>query len=322
MPLKTSQYIWHDGELVPWEEATVHVLTHALHYGSSVFEGIRVYKSPDGPVGFRLTDHMRRMYNSAKVYYLEIPYSLETLIAACQDVVLKNDLTGGAYVRPLAYKGYGEMGVAGDPDAPANVSIAAWEWGSYLGDGGIENGVDVCISSWQRVAPNTLPAMAKAGGNYLSSILVTLEARRLGFTEGIALNTSGYVSEGAGENVFTVRDGVIYTPPASASILPGLTRDSVMKLAESLGYTVLEQEISRESLYLADELFLTGTAAEITPVRSVDKITVGDGKRGPITKSLQEQFFGLFDGSTEDKWGWLEPMEADGGDQVDRSVAV
>ena len=219
-------------------------------------------------------------------------------------------------------KGYGEMGVAGDPDAPANVSVAAWEWGSYLGDGGLENGVDVCISSWQRVAPNTLPAMAKAGGNYLSSLLVTLEARRLGFTEGIALNTSGYVSEGAGENVFIVRDGTLYTPPASASILPGLTRNSVMKLAETLGYTVLEQEIARESLYLADEVFLTGTAAEITPVRSVDKITVGEGTRGPVTKSLQEKFFGLFDGSTEDEWGWLEPMEAGGDGRVDRSVAV
>jgi branched-chain amino acid aminotransferase len=322
MPLKTSQFIWHDGELLPWEEAKVHVLTHALHYGSSVFEGIRVYKSPDGPVGFRLTDHMKRMYDSAKVYYLEIPYSLELLIAACRDVVLKNGLLEGAYVRPLAFRGYGEMGVAGAPPAPASVSIAAWEWGSYLGDGGLENGVDVCISSWQRVAPNTIPTMAKAGGNYLSSILVTLEARRLGFTEGIALNTSGYVSEGAGENVFIVRDGTIYTPPASASILPGLTRNAVMTLARTLGYTVLEQDLSRESLYLADEFFLTGTAAEITPVRSVDKITVGSGKRGPVTANLQEKFFGLFDGTTADEWGWLEPIETDGGEAIDQSVAV
>ncbi|HEY5623485.1 MAG TPA: branched-chain amino acid transaminase [Gammaproteobacteria bacterium] len=322
MPLKTSQYIWHDGELVPWEEAKVHVLTHALHYGSSVFEGIRVYKSPDGPVGFRLTDHMKRMYNSAKVYYLEIPYSLDVLMGACREVVLKNGLLAGAYVRPIAYRGYGEMGVAGDPAAPASVSIAAWEWGSYLGDGGLENGVDVCISSWQRVAPNTIPAMAKAGGNYLSSLLVTLEARRLGFAEGIALNTAGYVSEGAGENVFIVRDGAIYTPPASASILPGLTRNSVMTLAQSLGFTVLEQDLPRESLYLADEFFLTGTAAEITPVRSVDKITVGSGARGPVTASLQEKFFGLFDGSTADEWGWLEPIETGGGKAIDQSVAV
>ena len=227
MPLKTSRFIWHDGELVPWEEATVHVLTHALHYGSSVFEGIRVYKSPDGPVGFRLTDHMRRMYNSAKVYYLEIPYSLETLVAACRDVVLKNDLLGGAYVRPLAYKGYGEMGVAGDPDAPANVSIAAWEWGSYLGDGGLENGVDVCISSWQRVAPNTVPTGAKAGGNYLSSQLIGMEAGRLGFEEGIGLTTNGTVSEGAGENLFVVKDGKILTPGMADSILGGITRSTI-----------------------------------------------------------------------------------------------
>ena len=322
MPLKTSKYIWHDGELIPWEDATVHVLTHALHYGSSVFEGIRVYKSPAGPMGFRLTDHMQRMFNSAKVYYLKIPYSLDSLVAACKDVVLKNDLLDGAYVRPLAYRGYGEMGVAGDPDAPANCSIAAWEWGSYLGDGGLENGVDVCISSWQRVAPNTVPALAKAGGNYLSSILVTLEARRLGFTEGIALNTSGCVSEGAGENVFLVCDGTLYTPPVSASILPGLTRNSVLSLAESLGLTIHEQDIPRELLYIADEVFLTGTAAEITPVRSVDKIEVGSGKRSPVTASLQERFFGLFDGSTPDEWGWLEPIEEGSDDQADRSLAV
>jgi branched-chain amino acid aminotransferase len=322
MPLKTSKLIWHDGELVPWEEATVHVLTHALHYGSSVFEGIRVYKSPDGPVGFRLTDHIRRMFNSAKVYYMAIPYTPETLIAACKDVVSKNGLVDGAYVRPLAYRGYGEMGVAGDPDAPANVSIAAWEWGSYLGDGGLENGVDVCISSWQRVAPNTVPTLAKAGGNYLSSILVTLEARRLGFTEGIALNTAGHVSEGAGENVFLVQDGTLYTPPVSASILAGLTRNTVLALAETLGLKVLEQNIPREMLYIADEVFLTGSAAEITPVRSVDKITVGSGRRGPITESLQDKFFGLFDGSTPDQWGWLERMEASDGEHTDRSVAV
>jgi branched-chain amino acid aminotransferase len=322
MPLKTSKLIWHDGELIPWEEATVHVLTHALHYGSSVFEGIRVYKSPNGPVGFRLTDHIRRMFNSAKVYYMDIPYSADTLVGACKDVVAKNGLVDGAYVRPLAYRGYGEMGVAGDPDAPANVSIAAWEWGSYLGDGGLENGVDVCISSWQRVAPNTVPTLAKAGGNYLSSILVTLEARRLGFTEGIALNTAGYVSEGAGENLFLVQDGTLYTPPVSASILAGLTRNTVLALAETIGLTVLEQNIPREMLYIADEVFLTGSAAEITPVRSVDKITVGSGKRGPITESLQDKFFGLFDGSTPDQWGWLEPIESSDNDQADRSVAV
>ncbi len=309
MPLKTSKLIWHDGQLIPWGDATVHVLTHALHYGSSVFEGIRVYESPDGPVGFRLNDHIRRMFNSAKVYYMNIPYTPAILVSACKDVVIKNDLLKGAYVRPLAYRGYGEMGVAGDPDAPANVSVAAWEWGSYLGDGGLENGVDVCISSWQRVAPNTVPTLAKAGGNYLSSMLITLEARRLGFTEGIALNNAGHVSEGAGENLFLVQDGILFTPPVSASILPGLTRNTVLTLAETLNLTVLEQDIPREMLYIADEVFLTGTAAEITPVRTIDRITIGNGRRGPITTTLQEKFFGLFDGTTPDQWGWLDRMD-------------
>jgi branched-chain amino acid aminotransferase len=319
MPLKTSRYIWHNGKLVPWEQATVHVLTHALHYGSSVFEGIRVYKTPNGPVGFRLTDHIERMYRSAKVYWLKIPFELTAILDGCRQVILENGLTEGAYIRPIAFRGYGEMGVAGNPDEPATCSIAAWEWGSYLGEGGLERGVDVCISSWQRVAPNTVPALAKAGGNYLSSILVTLEARRLGFAEGIALNSQGYVSEGAGENLFLVREGVVYTPPVAASILAGITRDTVMKLATNLGLTVVEQNIPRELLYLADEVFLTGSAAEVTPVRSVDKIPIGAGRRGPVTERIQSAFFGLFDGSTSDEWGWLEPIDSTG---ADRSVAV
>jgi branched-chain amino acid aminotransferase len=320
MPMKTSRYIWHEGKLVPWEQATVHVLSHALHYGSSVFEGIRVYKTPRGPIGFRLTDHIRRMFNSAKVYRLKIPYSAETLIAASKEVVRENELLEGAYLRPIAFRGYGEMGVAGDPEEPARCSIAAWEWGSYLGAGALEQGVDVCISSWQRVAPNTVPALAKAGGNYLSSILVTLEARRLGFAEGIALNSDGYVSEGAGENLFLVQDGKLYTPPVSASILAGLTRDTVIKLAATLDLEVVEQNIPRELLYIADEVFLTGSAAEVTPVRSVDRITVGAGKRGPITERIQRSFFGLFSGSTADEWGWLEPILDSA--SADRSVAV
>ena len=308
MPLKPSQFIWHDGTMVPWEQATTHVLTHALHYGSSVFEGIRGYKTPDGAIIFRLTDHIRRMYDSAKVYRLEIPYELETLVAACKQLVHENGLTDGAYIRPIAYRGYGEMGVAGNPDEPANCSIAAWEWGSYLGDGGLEKGVDVCVSSWQRMAPNTVPALAKAAGNYLSSILVTLEARRLGFAEGIALNSHGFVSEGAGENLFLIRDEKILTPPASASILAGITRDTVIKLARTLDMDIVEQDIPREMLYMADEVFLTGSAAEVTPIRSVDKITVGSGQRGPITEQIQRAFFGLFDGTTTDQWGWLEPV--------------
>jgi branched-chain amino acid aminotransferase len=319
MPLKKCKYIWHDGKLVPWEQATVHVLTHALHYGSAVFEGIRVYDTPDGPVGFRLTDHIERMFRSAKVYWIKIPYSVDALVDASREVVRENGLTKGAYIRPIAFRGYGEMGVAGNPEDPAVCSIAAWEWGSYLGEGGLEKGVDVCISSWQRVAPNTVPAAAKASGNYLSSILVTLEARRLGFTEGIALNSAGFVSEGAGENLFLVRDSVIYTPPAEASILSGITRDTVIKLAKNVGLDVLEQNIPRELLYMADEVFLTGSAAEVTPVRSVDKISVGTGRRGPVTEQLQNEFFGLFDGSTKDQWDWLEPITTPGDK---RSVAV
>jgi branched-chain amino acid aminotransferase len=297
----------------------VHVLSHALHYGSSVFEGIRVYKTPQGPIAFRLSDHIKRMFNSAKVYRLKIPYSEEVLVEACKNVIRENGLTEGAYIRPIAFRGYGEMGVAGNPEEPARCSVAAWEWGSYLGEGGLENGVDVCVSSWQRVAPNTVPALAKAGGNYLSSILVTLEARRLGFAEGIALNSQGFVSEGAGENLFLVRDDKIFTPPAAASILAGITRDTVIKLAGTLGLDIVEQNIPREMLYIADEVFLTGSAAEVTPVRSVDKITVGSGQRGPVTEQIQRAFFGLFDGTTADDWGWLEPVVDSTGEQ---SLAV
>jgi len=322
MPLKTSKYIWHEGKLVPWEQATVHVLSHALHYGSSVFEGIRVYSTPNGAVGFRLTDHIKRLYHSAKIYRMKIPFTSEMLVTACRDVVRENDLLKGAYIRPIAYRGYGEMGVAGNIEQPASVSVAAWPWGAYLGDGGLEQGVDVCVSSWQRVAPNTVPALAKAGGNYLSSALVTLEARRLGFAEGIALNTAGFVSEGAGENLFLIQNGKLYTPPLASSILGGLTRDSVTRLAQSAGLEVIEQNIPRELLYIADEVFLTGTAVEITPVRSVDKIPVGEGKRGPITERLQKLFFGLFDGSTADRFGWLEPIVEQKTARMDRPKAV
>jgi branched-chain amino acid aminotransferase len=322
MPLKTSKYIWHEGKLVPWEQATVHVLSHALHYGSSVFEGIRVYSTPNGAVGFRLTDHITRLYHSAKIYRMKIPFTSETLVGACRDVVRENDLLKGAYIRPIAFRGYGEMGVAGNIEQPASVSVAAWQWGSYLGEGALERGVEVCVSSWQRVAPNTVPALAKAGGNYLSSALVTLEARRLGFAEGLALNTAGFVSEGAGENLFLVQNGKLYTPPLASSILGGLTRDSVTKLAQSAGLEVIEQNIPRELLYIADELFMTGTAAEITPVRSVDKIPVGEGKRGPITERLQKLFFGLFDGTTADRFGWLEPIVEPKTARIERPKAV
>ena len=308
MPLKTTKFIWHEGRLVPWEQATVHVLSHALHYGSSVFEGIRVYQTPNGAVGFRLTDHVRRLFHSAKIYRMKIPYSREAITAACREVVRENGLKG-AYIRPIAFRGYGELGVAGNIEQPASVSIAAWEWGSYLGEGALEQGVDVCVSSWQRVAPNTVPALAKAGGNYLSSALVTLEARRLGFAEGIGLAPDGTLSEGSGENLFLVKDGVLLTPALAHSVLGGLTRDTVMRLARERGLEVRECAIPRELLYLADEAFFTGTAVEVTAIRSVDRIQIGAGKAGPITESLQNAFYGLFSGKTADKWGWLDYVD-------------
>ena len=286
----------------------MHVLSHALHYGSSVFEGIRLYNTPVGPKIFRLTDHIERLYNSAKIYRMQIPFSGSELVNACKQIIRENKLENGAYIRPIAFRGYGEIGLAPKDDHQIDVSIAAWEWGTYLGEDALKNGVEVCVSSWQRVAPNTIPTMAKAGGNYLSSTLISTEAKRLGFDEGIALSTDGKVSEGAGENLFMVKNDILFTPPASAGILTGITRNTVIELSKNLGLTIKEEEINRESLYLADEMFFTGTAAEITPIRSIDRIDVGDGKRGPITKKLQERFFGLFNGNTEDSNNWLESI--------------
>jgi branched-chain amino acid aminotransferase len=304
MPIAPTKYIWFNGELVPWESATVHVMTHALHYGSSVFEGLRCYNTPKGPAIFRLTPHTRRLIDSAKIYRMELPYTVDQLNEACKAVVRENGLTS-AYLRPLAWRGYGELGVFPLKN-PVEVMVAAIEWGAYLGAEALEQGVDVGVSSWNRVAPNTLPAMAKAGGNYLSSQLIVMEARQHGYVEGIALDVNGLVSEGSGENLFLIRDGVIYTPPITSALLPGITRDSVITIARHLGYEVREQNLPRESLYLADELFFTGTAAEVSPIRSVDGITIGAGRRGPITQAIQETFFGLFNGSTEDRWGWLD----------------
>ena len=305
---KASRYIWHNGRLVPWEDATVHVLSHGLHYGSSVFEGIRVYGTPRGPMGFRLGDHLTRMYNSAKLYRMDIPYSGEEITAACHQAVTANGLQEGAYVRPIAFRGMAGLGLTAPADSPVEVAVAAIEWGAYLGAEGLEQGVDVCVSSWQRVAPNTIPSGAKAGGGYLSSQLISMEAKRLGFAEGIGLTTDGMVGEGAGENLFLVKDGRLLTPPTACSILAGITRDSVMHLARDRGLEVVEQAIPREMLYFADELFFTGTAAEITPIRSVDRIDIGPGHRGPITADLQQAFFGLFSGETPDTRGWLEPV--------------
>jgi branched-chain amino acid aminotransferase len=309
MPIPATPYIWFNGKLVPWEKATVHVLAHALHYGSSVFEGLRAYETPKGVAIFRLRDHTTRLFDSAKIHRIHIPFQPEQINEACRQALAANDLKRGAYIRPIAFRGYGEIGVAPKVDPPVDVAIAAWEWGKYLGHESEEAGVDVCISSWQRVAPNTIPALAKAGGNYLSSQLISQEAKRLGFAEGIGLAPDGTVSEGAGENLFLVKDGVLYTPGLAHSVLSGITRDSVMRLARERGIEIRETSIPREMLYIADELFFTGTAVEVTPIRSVDRIQVGTGRRGPVTETLQKAFFGLFTGATADKWGWLDYVD-------------
>ncbi|MDP5255661.1 MULTISPECIES: branched-chain amino acid transaminase [unclassified Vibrio] len=301
----TADYIWFNGELKPWAEANVHVLTHAMHYGTSVFEGVRCYNTPKGPIVFRHQEHAERLINSAKIYRFPIPYSAEEIMEATRETLRQNKLND-AYIRPLAFVGNVGLGVCPPADTEMDLIIAAFPWGAYLGEEALKNGVDAMISSWNRLAPNTIPTGAKAGGNYLSSLLIGGEARRHGYDEGIALSVDGYLSEGAGENIFVIKDGVILTPPTTSAILPGITRDSIMTLARDKGYQVQEANIARESLYLADEIFMTGTAAEIVPVRSVDRIEVGNGARGPITEDLQTAYFGLFNGTTEDKWGWLD----------------
>jgi len=303
----SAELIWFNGELIPWQNATVHVMSHALHYGSSVFEGIRAYNTHKGTCIFRLKEHIERLFDSAKIYRMNIPYTPEQIMQACKDAVVSNKLKS-AYLRPLAFLGDVGMGLRPPADAKADVMIAAFAWEAYLGADAMEHGVKVGVSSWNRLAPNTMPTAAKAGGNYLSSQLISMEAGRHGYTEGIALNSDNQVSEGAGQNLFLVRNKVIFTPPGSASILQGLTRDTVMVLAKQLGYEVREETIARDALYLADEFFMTGTATEIVPVQSVDGMLVGNGSRGPVTKALQDAFFGIFDGSTEDQWGWLEPV--------------
>ncbi|MDP7592810.1 MAG: branched-chain amino acid transaminase [Litorilituus sp.] len=303
-----ADLIWFNGELMPWKNATVHVMSHALHYGSSVFEGIRAYNTHQGTCIFRLKEHIERLFDSAKIYRMNIPYTVEEVMQACKDSVKANKLAS-AYLRPLAFLGDVGMGLRPPADAVAELMIAAFSWEAYLGADAIENGVEVGVSSWNRLAPNTMPTAAKAGGNYLSSQLISMEAGRHGYTEGIAMDVNNQISEGAGQNLFLVRKGIIYTPPGSASILSGLTRDAVMTLANDLGYEVREETIARDALYLADEFFMTGTATEIVPVKSVDGIQVGTGSRGPVTKALQEAFFGIFDGTTEDKWGWLESVK-------------
>jgi len=303
-----ADLIWFNGELMPWKNATVHVMSHALHYGSSVFEGIRAYNTHKGTCIFRLKEHIERLFDSAKIYRMDIPYTVEEVMQACKDSVKENKLDA-AYLRPLAFLGDVGMGLRPPADAVADLMIAAFSWEAYLGAEAIENGVEVGVSSWNRLAPNTMPTAAKAGGNYLSSQLISMEAGRHGYTEGIALDVNNQVSEGAGQNLFLVRNGIIFTPPGTASILQGLTRDTVFVLAKQLGYEVREETISREGLYLADEFFMTGTATEVVPVKSVDGIAVGTGSRGPITKAIQDAFFGIFNGTTEIPDGWLDPVK-------------
>lgn len=306
--LTPTEKIWHNGRFIPWEEATIHVLSHVVSYGSSIFEGIRCYATPSGPAVFRLKEHIRRMLDSAKIYRMEnLGYSASQLAEAMLELVRVNRLDS-CYIRPIVIRAYGEMGV--NPlKNPIDVYIACWEWGKYLGEEALAEGVDVCVSSWTRIAPNTLPALAKAGANYMNSQLIKMEALANGYSEGIALDAAGYVSEGSGENIFVVRDGKIHTPPLGASVLPGITRDSVLTLAEELDIPLVETIIPREMLYIADEVFFSGTAAEITPIRSIDRISIGKGRRGPVAEKLQKEFFAIVNGTRPDRHGWLTAVQ-------------
>lgn len=306
MAFPGSGPIWFDGAFVPWEEAKIHVLSHVAHYGSGVFEGIRCYGTKNGPAVFRMREHVRRMFDSAKIYRMPIPFTQEEIEAAILETIRRNGLDA-CYIRPLVFRGYGQLGVS-PLNCPVNVIIAVWEWGKYLGPEALEQGVNVCVASWNRPAANTFPSLAKASGNYLNSQLVKLEAMANGYDEGIVLDTSGCVAEGSGENIFVVRDGILFTPPTSSSLLPGITRNSVITLARELNYTVREEQIPREALYIADEVFFTGTAAEITPIATIDKVPIGSGKRGPVTKEIQDALFGILDGTIADRHGWLTPV--------------
>ena len=302
-PMPKSEKIWFNGDLVPWDEAQIHVLSHVVHYGSSVFEGIRCYNTAKGPAVFRLKEHTDRLFDSAKIYRMEIPYSPDQVNEAVLETVRANKLQA-CYIRPVVFRGYESLGVDPTP-CPVETVIAVWEWGQYLGSDALEHGVKVCTSSWNRVAPNTLPFLAKAGGNYLNSQLVRMEANANGFHEGIVLDSSGLVSEGSGENLFIVRGGTIYTPASQHSILPGITRHTAITLAKDLGFQVEERGIPREFLYIADEVFFTGTAAEVTPINSIDHVQIGDGKRGPITEQIQRRYFETINAEVDDQHGWL-----------------
>jgi len=302
-PFLERGFVWMNGRLVPWKDATIHIASHVVHYGSAIFEGMRAYDTPRGTGLFRLQDHTRRLYNSCKIYRMEVPYSQDEFNRAIVETVRANGLKA-CYVRPIIYRGYNSLGVNPFPN-PVDCAVLVWEWGKYLGPEAMENGVDVCVSSWWRMAPNTFPALAKSAANYMNSQLIKMEALLDGYEEGIALNIRGHISEGSGENLFLVKDGTVLTPPLSSSVLPGITRDSVMTLFREMGLPCVEDTIPREMLYIADEVFFTGSAAEVTPIRSIDKIVIGSGKRGPVTEKVQKAFFDIVDGKREDTYRWL-----------------
>jgi len=295
--------VWMNGKLIPWSEANIHIASHVIHYGTSLFEGFRAYDTPRGSVIFQLQAHTKRLYNSCKMYRMDLSLTQEEFKEAVIETVRANNLSS-CYIRPIVYRGYGTLGVNPFP-CPVECAILVWEWGQYLGDEALEKGVDVRVSSWQRMAPNTFPALAKSGANYMNSQLIKMEALKEGYVEGIALNVRGHVSEGSGENIFLVHDGTVYTPPLSSSILPGITRATVIQLLKDLKIPILQDTIPREMLYIAEEVFFTGSAAEITPIKSIDKIAIGSGEKGPITKILQEEFFAYINGKKEDRYEWL-----------------
>jgi branched-chain amino acid aminotransferase len=307
--------VWRDGEMIEWRDATIHVMSHVAHYGSSVFEGIRCYETPDGPAIFRLHEHIRRLVDSARIYRMPVRWSADELAQATVDTVAANGVRH-CYLRPVIMRTGEQMGIMPN-DLFVETFVVAWHWGTYLGEGALENGVDVCVSTWRRSAPDTLPTLAKAGGGYLGSQLAKQEARLRGMAEAIMLDAFGYVAEGTGQNVFLVRDGAVWTPPVSAGILAGITRDSVIRIARDLGLEVREENVPRELLYIADEVFFTGTAAELTPVRSVDGITVGRGSRGPVTREIQDRFLGIARGIIPDPYGWLTPVPVEAGAAAD-----
>lgn len=303
MAFNKTEKIWMNGKLINWDDAKIHILSHVIHYGSGLFEGARCYATPQGPAIFRLKEHTDRLFNSCKIYRMDVPFTKDEINNAIIDIIKVNKVSA-CYIRPIVYRGYEQLGV--DPTGvPIDVAIAVWPWGKYLGAEALEQGVEVGVSSWRRNAPNTMPAMAKSSANYMNSQLIRLEARAHGYVEGIALDVYGHVSEGSGENIFIVRDGALITPPFGSSILPGITRNTIIKLAEEIGLKVIEEQIPREALYIADEVFFTGSAAEITPIAKIDGVTIGAGKCGETTKRLQKEFFALFDGTRCDKYGWL-----------------